>query len=67
MVTNFMYFGNVSFNLLFNMLFAYRYCRMLEEGSFRGRTADFAFMFIIGGVAMTVSGMVTGLGAWLRV
>ncbi|KAF3813447.1 hypothetical protein GH733_018600 [Mirounga leonina] len=24
----------------------YRYCRMLEEGSFRGRTADFVFMFL---------------------
>ena len=34
---------------------SYRYCRMLEEGSFRGRTADFVFMFIFGGVLMTVS------------
>ena len=33
----------------------YRYCRMLEEGSFRGRTADFVFMFIFGGTIMTVS------------
>ena len=28
---------------------------MLEEGSFRGRTADFVFMFMFGGVIMTVS------------
>ena len=28
---------------------------MLEEGSFRGRTADFVFMFIFGGAIMTVS------------
>lgn len=28
---------------------------MLEEGSFRGRTADFVFMFLFGGVLMTVS------------
>lgn len=36
---------------------SYRYCRMLEEGSFRGRTADFVFMFIFGGAIMTVSFM----------
>lgn len=28
---------------------------MLEEGSFRGRTADFVFMFLFGGAIMTVS------------
>lgn len=27
---------------------------MLEEGSFRGRTADFLWMLILGGVVMTV-------------
>ena len=27
---------------------------MLEEGSFRGRTADFVFMFLFGGFLMTV-------------
>lgn len=34
---------------------SYRYCRMLEEGCFRGRTADFVFMFLFGGIVMTVS------------
>lgn len=28
---------------------------MLEEGSFRGRTADFFLMFLFGGALMTVS------------
>lgn len=37
------------------LAFRYRYCRMLEEGSFRGRTADFVFMFLFGGLLMTVS------------
>ena len=37
------------------MLFTYRYCRYLEEGSFRGRPADFLLMFIFGTTAMTVS------------
>lgn len=36
-------------------VFRYRYCRMLEEGSFRGRTGDFVFMFLFGGLLMTVS------------
>lgn len=28
---------------------------MLEEGSFRGRTADFVMMFLFGGMCMIVS------------
>ncbi|KAI2580844.1 DERL2 isoform 12, partial [Pan troglodytes] len=55
LITNFLFFGPVGFNFLFNMIFLYRYCRMLEEGSFRGRTADFVFMFLFGGFLMTQS------------
>ena len=55
LITNFTFFGTVGFSFLFNMIFLYRYCRMLEEGSFRGRTADLVFMFIYGGFLMTVS------------
>ncbi|KAJ6655759.1 hypothetical protein lerEdw1_004812 [Lerista edwardsae] len=55
LITNYLFFGPVGFNFLFNMIFLYRYCRMLEEGSFRGRTADFVFMFLFGGLLMTVS------------
>ncbi|BFZ04795.1 hypothetical protein BsWGS_07834 [Bradybaena similaris] len=54
LVTSFLYFGPIGFNFLFNMIFAYRYCRMLEEGSFRGRTADFFFMFLFGGFFMII-------------
>ena len=39
----------------FNILFTYRYSRFLEEGSFRGKTADFFYMFLFGGFLMTVS------------
>ncbi|XP_072099554.1 derlin-2-like isoform X5 [Mobula birostris] len=39
----------------------YRYCRMLEEGSFRGRTADFLLMFIFGGFLMTLFGIFASL------
>ncbi|RDD47438.1 Derlin-2 [Trichoplax sp. H2] len=34
---------------------------MLEEGSFRGRTADFAYMFIIGGLSTAICGCFTQL------
>ncbi|CAF0800473.1 unnamed protein product [Brachionus calyciflorus] len=56
LITNFCYFGPIGFNFLFNMLFTYRYCRFLEEGSFRGKTADFFFMFIFGGLLLTIIG-----------
>lgn len=54
-VTTFLFFGPIGFNFLFNMIFTYRYCRMLEEGSFRGRTADFVLMMMFGAACMLVS------------
>ncbi|KHN78532.1 Derlin-2 [Toxocara canis] len=56
LLTSFCFFGAFGFSFLFNMIFTYRYCMMLEEGSFRGRRADFAFMFIYGAVFMIVCG-----------
>ncbi|CAJ0930322.1 unnamed protein product, partial [Ranitomeya imitator] len=53
LVTNFLYFGQLGFSLVFKMIFTYRYCKMLEETSFRGRTADFVFMFLFGGLVIT--------------
>ncbi|CAJ0581176.1 unnamed protein product, partial [Mesorhabditis spiculigera] len=55
--TSFCYFGPFGLNFFFNMVFIYRYCQMLEEGSFRGRRADFVFMFIFGGILMTMCGI----------
>lgn len=43
------------------MVFTYRYCRMLEDGSFRGRSSDFVMMFIFGGVLMTFFGIFVNL------
>ncbi|XP_026177977.1 derlin-2-like [Mastacembelus armatus] len=54
LVTSFLFFGSLGFSFVFNIIFLYRYCRMLEEGSFRGRTADFVFMFLFGGIVMTL-------------
>ncbi|KAG6961978.1 hypothetical protein JG688_00008832 [Phytophthora aleatoria] len=53
LVTNFMFFGLFSLDFLFHMYFvSVRYCRLLEEGSFRGRTADFVYMLLLGAVFM---------------
>eukprot|EP00117_Sycon_ciliatum_P021860 scpid96677/ scgid3961/ Derlin-2; Degradation in endoplasmic reticulum protein 2; Der1-like protein 2; F-LAN-1; F-LANa &gt; Derlin-2; Degradation in endoplasmic reticulum protein 2; Der1-like protein 2 len=56
LVTNFLFFGQLGFHFFFNLIFVYRYSRMLEEGSFRGRTADFVYMFALGGVGMLFCG-----------
>ena len=40
-------------DFLFHMFFLARYCRLLEEGSFRNRTADFFYMLVFGGVLLT--------------
>lgn len=40
LITNFLFLGPVGFHFLFNLIFLYRYCRMLEDGSFWGRTGD---------------------------
>ena len=54
LVTNFFFFGqNFSLDFLFHMFFLVRYCRALEEGSFRGRTADFFFLILFGALLMT--------------
>ena len=67
LVTTFLFFGTFGFNFLFNMIFTYRYCRwrplilvkinctfsrMLEEGSFRGKSSDFVMMFLFGAISM---------------
>merc|ERR1711920_507344 len=41
--TNFFFFGSFGIDFLFHMFFLIRYTRSLEEGSFRGRTADFFY------------------------
>ncbi|XP_014652805.1 PREDICTED: derlin-3-like [Ceratotherium simum simum] len=61
LVTNFLFFWPLGFSFFFHMLFVFRYCRMLEEGSFRGRKADFVFTFLFGGVLMTQLGLLGSL------
>ena len=52
--TNFFFFGLFTIDFLFHMYFMVRYCRLLEEGSFRGKTADLVFLLLFGAVIMTV-------------
>jgi len=55
LATNFLYFGPMGLNFLFHFLFLYRYSRNLEEGSFRGRRADFVFFFLFGMGILTIA------------
>lgn len=51
--TNFFFFGLFGLDFIFHMYFLVNYCRLLEEGEFRGRTADFVYMIMFGGITMT--------------
>eukprot|EP00879_Flechtneria_rotunda_P029070 GHRR01031332.1.p1 GENE.GHRR01031332.1~~GHRR01031332.1.p1 ORF type:complete len:211 (+),score=35.50 GHRR01031332.1:317-949(+) len=54
LLTNFFFFGNLGLDFVFHMFFLVKYCKSLEEGSFRGRSADFLWMLLFGGTLLTV-------------
>ncbi|CAA6668718.1 unnamed protein product [Spirodela intermedia] len=54
LITNFLYFRKMDLDFLFHMFFLARYCKLLEENSFRGRTADFFYMLLFGATILTV-------------
>jgi Derlin-2/3 len=60
-VTNFFYFGNLNLDFLFHMFFLYRYCKMLEINSFRGRTSDFLYMLLFGSVLLLAISPLTSI------
>nr|CAD1840649.1 unnamed protein product [Ananas comosus var. bracteatus] len=43
----------VDLDFLFHMFFLARYCKILEENSFRGRIADFFYMLLFGATVLT--------------
>jgi len=55
LLTNFLFFGNFGLDFLFHMFFLVRYCRYLEEGSFRNKTADFLYMVLFGAALMLLA------------
>ncbi|KAJ8471258.1 hypothetical protein OPV22_025601 [Ensete ventricosum] len=61
LVTNFLYFRKMDLDFLFHMFFLARYCKLLEENSFRGRTADFFFMLLFGATVLTGIVLVGGM------
>jgi len=50
LLTNFLFFDYFSLNFVFHMFFLIRHSQSLEENSFRGRTADYVFMWLFGAV-----------------
>jgi hypothetical protein len=51
--TNFFFFGSLGMDFVFHMFFLSRYCRLLEEGTFRGRSADFFYMLLFGSALLS--------------
>ena len=54
LLSSFLFFGSFSLDFLFHMYFVIRYCRLLEEGPFRGRKVDFAWMLLLGAATMLI-------------
>ena len=48
LLTSYLYFGVFSIDFLFHMYFLVRYSRYLEEGDFRGKTANYVWMLFFG-------------------
>ncbi|KAJ9562909.1 hypothetical protein OSB04_008069 [Centaurea solstitialis] len=61
LITNFLYFRKMDLDFLFHMFFLARYCKLLEENSFRGRTADFFYMLLFGATVLTSIVLVGGM------
>ena len=61
LVTNFFFFGMFGIDFVFHMFFLMRYCRLLEENSFRGRTADFIWMIGFGALSMSIIAIFTNV------
>lgn len=55
LLTNFLYFGSLNLDFVFHMFFLVKYCKTLEEGSFRGRSADFLWMLLFGAALLNVA------------
>lgn len=52
-------------DFMFHMFFLARYCKLLEENSFRGRTADFFYMLLFGATVLTGIVLVGGMIPYL--
>lgn len=60
--TSYMFFGGVfSIDFLFQMYFLVRYSRLLEEGDFRGRTANYVLMLLFGILCISMVAVYTNV------
>ncbi|KAA8499609.1 Derlin-2 [Porphyridium purpureum] len=57
--TNFFFFGSFGLDFVFHMYFLYRYSKLLEFNSFRGRTADFLYMLMFGSIMLLLFSPIT--------
>jgi Derlin-2/3 len=53
LLTNFFFFGSLGLDFVFHMFFLVKYAHSLEEGSFRGKSADFLWMLLFGATLLT--------------
>lgn len=60
-----LFFVLADLDFMFHMFFLARYCKLLEENSFRGRTADFFYMLLFGASVLTGIVLVGGMIPYL--
>ncbi|KAI5820003.1 Derlin [Pyronema omphalodes] len=61
LLTTFLYFGPLSLDFMFHLFFISRYFRNLEESSFRGRTADFAWLLLYSAASLLLLSPLTSM------
>lgn len=61
LLTTFIYFGPLSLDFMFHLFFMSRYSRSLEESSFRGQTADFAWLLLYSAVSLLIMSPILGM------
>jgi Derlin-2/3 len=59
--SSFLYFGMFNLDFLLHMFFMVRYCRLLEEGEFHGRTTHFVYFILFS--ILGISSIATCIGA----
>ncbi|CAO3578878.1 unnamed protein product [Absidia cylindrospora] len=58
LITNFLYFGPLSIDFLFHMFFLARYSRMMEEGFYRSKPADYVWLLTFAASTLILSSLI---------
>jgi Derlin-2/3 len=71
LASNFFFFGSLGMDFVFHMFFLSRYCRLLEEGTFRGRSGKYFLLYhiprLIAHTRLTFISSIAGDFAWMLV